>query len=83
MYKFYHSYNDQFCKYKEPLLREQEEKDRQDADIQRIHRLIAFRNKAREEFLQKQKNRELLESRLRNGNSNAVRSVRTESGMPL
>jgi|688.fasta_scaffold72855_4 hypothetical protein len=60
MYKFYHAYNDHFSKYKEPLLRKLEDQDRQNADMERIHRLIAFRNKAREEFQHKQKNRELL-----------------------
>lgn len=47
MYKFYHAYNDQYTKYKEPLVRRLEEKDREDAEMQRIRRLIAFRNKAR------------------------------------
>jgi hypothetical protein len=28
--------------------------------MKRIHRLIAFRNKAREEFLEKQRSREIL-----------------------
>lgn len=66
MYRFYHAYNDQYTKSKEPLLRQLEAKDRQDAEMQRIHRLIAFRNKAREEFLDKQRSREVLEERVRN-----------------
>ncbi len=57
MYKFYHAYNENYSKYKEPLIRRQEEIDRETAEMQRIHRLIAFRNKTREEFAQKQKNR--------------------------
>jgi hypothetical protein len=41
--------------------------------------LIAFRSKAREEFLEKQKNRELLESRLRNESIPATCGIRTDS----
>jgi uncharacterized protein YjcR len=82
MYKFYHAYNDQFAKFKEPLLRRLEEKDREDAEIQRIRRLIAFRNKAREEFLEKQRGREMLESRVRNESIPLTCGVRT-AGHPM
>ena len=60
MYKFYHVYNEKYSKFKEPMIRRQEEIDRETADIERINRLIVFRNKTREEFAKKQKNRELL-----------------------
>ena len=60
MYKFYHVYNENYSKFKEPMIRRQEEIDRETADIERINRLIAFRNKTREVFSKKQKNRELL-----------------------
>lgn len=77
MYKFYHAYNDQYVRFKEPLLRKLEEKDREDAEMQRIHRLIAFRNKAREEFLGKQRTREVLEERVRNESIPLTSGVRT------
>ena len=58
MYKFYHVYNENYSKFKEPMIRRQEEIDRETADIERINRLIAFRNKTRDVFSKKQKNRE-------------------------
>lgn len=48
MYKFYHLYNENYAKYKEPVVKRQEELDREAAEMQRIHRLIAFRNKTRD-----------------------------------
>jgi hypothetical protein len=77
MYRFYHAYNDQYSRLKEPLLRRQEEKDREDAEMQRIHRLIAFRNKAREEFFDKQRSREVLEERVRNESTPLTCGIRT------
>jgi hypothetical protein len=82
MYRFYHAYNDQYARHKEPLLRQLQEKDREEAEMQRIHRLIAFRNKAREEFLDKQRSRVVLEERLRNDSSPLTCAVRT-AGRPL
>lgn len=81
MYKFYHAYNDQYTKFKEPLLRRQEERDREEAETKRIHRLIAFRNRAREEFLEKQKQREMMESRLRNDSLPNTCEVRTDTAL--
>lgn len=60
MYKFYHVYNENYAKFKEPVIKRQEELDREAGQMERIHRLIAFRNKTREEFARKQKTRELL-----------------------
>ena len=54
-----------------------EQKDREEAEMQRIHRLIAFRNKAREEFLDKQRSRVVLEERLRNDSTPLTCAVRT------
>lgn len=81
MYKFYHAYNDQYTRLKEPLLKRQEERDREEAETKRIHRLIAFRNKAREEFLEKQKQREVMESRLRNDSLPNTCEVRTDTAL--
>lgn len=79
MYRFYHAYNDQYTKVKEPLLRQLEAKDKQDAEMKRIHRLIAFRNKARGEFLDKQRSREVLEERVRNESTPLTTGIRTAS----
>jgi hypothetical protein len=65
------------------MIRMQEEQDREEADMQRIHRLIAFRSKAREEFMQKQRSREILEEKTRNGSNTGTRVIRTETGIPL
>jgi hypothetical protein len=77
MYRFYHAYNDHYSRTKEPLLRQLEQQDRQQAELQRIHRLIAFRNKAREEFLDKQRTRAVLEERVRNESTPLTCGVRT------
>jgi|JI6StandDraft_1071083.scaffolds.fasta_scaffold19037_6 hypothetical protein len=48
MYKFYHAYNEHYQKNKEPILRQQEQVDRENAERERIIRLIEFRNKTRD-----------------------------------
>jgi hypothetical protein len=63
MYKFYHYYNDKYSQQKEPKIKQLEEQDRQNAEMQRIYRLIDFRNKTREVFGNKQKTREVLEAK--------------------
>lgn len=49
--------------------------------MERIHRLIAFRNKTREEFAKKQKTRELLESRTTKDPRSTFKSVKTDHGL--
>lgn len=80
MYKFYHCYNDHFEAHKQPLIRRLEQQDREEAEAQRIHRLMAFRSSTRRLFAEQQRNREALEERSMNGSSTAIR---TEPGLPL
>jgi len=63
----------------EPKIKELELKDREQAEIQRIHRLIAFRNKAREEFQSKQKYREMLETKTYQKGIASTRGIKNET----
>lgn len=69
MYKFYHAYNDHYLQNKDIFIKQQEQSDRDNAEIQRIHRLIEFRNRTREEFFQKQKSRIRLEEKVHDSKS--------------
>lgn len=63
MFKFYHAYNHHYETHKAPLIEEMEAKDRENAQQERISRLIDFRNKTRMQFHQTQKQRKMLENR--------------------
>lgn len=83
MYKFYHAYNDQYAKYKEPLVQELERRDRERAEMDRIYRLIAFRQHARHLFTDKQLSRQLLEHRLRSQPAPSHRSAASHPHPPI
>lgn len=80
MHKFYHAYNQNYQLHKAPLIAQQEELDRQHAEAERIHKLIAFRHKTREEFTEKQKNRELLEAKTRS-KASTMKYTKTEQAL--
>jgi hypothetical protein len=81
MYKFYHAYNDQYAKYKEPLVQELERRDRERSEMDRIYRLIAFRQQARHLFTDKQHSRQLLEQKVRSQPPADLRAAHTERRM--
>jgi hypothetical protein len=58
-----------------------EQQDREQAEQERIHRLIAFRNKARQELMGKQRSRELLETKAGRGTHGSTRGFKTEQNI--
>ena len=79
MYQFYHAYNDHYQRKQAPVIEQLQERDRQEAERERIERLRAFRNRTREGLQQKQRQREAIEERVWQDHSS--RNIKTEHSL--